>query len=278
MISKDKILVQLAKIGFFENEKVKTPATLLWKPDLVVRKNDENYFILFRTSNTILSGFLNRISKTSTKYHSIIIFEKKCKPTEEKDIISQGISIGYFTANKLNLLLRSPKKNLESQVKKKKLPVIDIFISSKQEIEEREFVAEIIEKLRQIHSYPFNPPHKIEYNKFDLNKLYQYIDSEVDKCEWIVFVLEDNYSEVVSYEINRAIKKLEHNNIFMFVKSTKNCQLAWKKELTKVKKLETKSIKYLPYSSTNDLEITLTKAIHVRMNEIYKKNKISVTE
>jgi len=43
-------------------------------------------------------------------------------------------------------------------------------------------------------------------------------------CEWIVIVLEDNYSSVVNYEITKAVKEFDHNNIFMFIKLTNACQ------------------------------------------------------
>lgn len=276
MINKDKILVQFAKEGFFENQKLKQPTSLLWQPNLILNNELGTYYILFRASNTLLPAFLDRISKTASKFNSLIIFEKKCTNKEENEIISQGISIGYFICGKLILKIRTQKKEIAVETKKK-LSVIDIFISSKQDISEREFVAERIETIRKIYSYPFNPPKLIEYHKFDIKDLYNYINSQIDICEWIIILLQEEYSEVVRHEIKRAIKKIEHNNIFMFVKSTKVCQATWKKELDLIKKLESKSIKYLPYSSLADLEITMTKAINVRMNQIYKKNKISIT-
>lgn len=272
----EKLLVQFTKQGFVEIKNQKLPSKILWQPDFVVKKNNIKYFILLRTNNSILPAFLSRISKSSSQYDSVIVFEKKLSKTDENEIISLGISVGYFIDDKLTLKLRTQSKVVVKEAKKK-LQVIDIFVSSKQDIEERNFVEERLENLRKTNEYPFNPPHLIEYEKFDIGKLYKHIDSTIDKCDWIVIILEDNYSKVVNYEIKESIKKIEHKNIFMFVKSTKECHLIWKKELDLIKELKPPTIKYLPYSDLKDLEVTMSKAVHLRMAEIFKKNKISTT-
>ncbi|MEI6767142.1 MAG: hypothetical protein WCM76_16045 [Bacteroidota bacterium] len=275
MNSKDKILSQLFKAGYTEAKKVKLPTSLLWQPDLIFTKNSETYYVLLRSTNTILPSFLSRISNSSSKCNSLIIFEKKCSKTEENQIISFGISVGYFIQGKLTLKLRSQVKAVAKEAKKK-LQVIDIFVSSKQGIKEREFVAGRIEALRKINRYPFNPPNLIEYDSFAINKLYKHIDTVLDSCDWIIIILEDNFSnpKIVRHEIHRAVKKLKHENIFMFVKSTKLCQQGWKRELDFIKALIPPSIKYLPFSDISDLEVTMTKAIHLRMSKIFKKQKI----
>lgn len=272
----EEILGHFAKQGFLEIKNQKLPSSILWQPDFVIKKNNIKYFALLRTSNSVLPAFLSRISKSSSRYNSIIVFEKKLTRTDENEIISLGISIGYFINGKLALKLRTQNKTVIKEVKKK-LQVIDIFVSSKQDIEERTFVEERLENLRKINEYPFNPPHLIEYEKFDIRNLYKHIDSTIDKCDWIVIILEENYSKVVKHEIHEAIKKIEHQNIFMFVKSTKECHSKWKKELDLIVNLKPPTIKYLPFSDLRDLEVTMSKAVHLRMADIFKKNKITTS-
>ena len=273
MIDRVDILGHLKKQGYVEVENIKTPPALLWQPDLIVSKGIIKYYILFRSSNTILSTFFNRISNSSSTYNTIIVFEKKCIKKEEVEILSLGISVGYFISGKLTLKLRNQAKSLEKEVKEK-LQVIDIFVSSKQDILERKFVEDRVETLRKTNFYPFNPPHLIEYERFDLNDLYGYIDSVLDECDWIIIVLEDDYSRVVKYEIGRSIEKLSHENIFIFVKSSIACNTSWTEELEYIRNLETKSIKYIQYIDLRDLEVVMCRAIHLRMAEIYKKQKI----
>lgn len=273
MTSQNNIIVQFRKKGFHEEENHKTPSSLLWQPNFVLSKGVEKYYVLLRSSNTILPTFLNRISKSSAKYNSIIVFEKKCTKKEENEILSLGISVGYFINERLTLKLRNKLKALAREANKK-LQVIDIFLSSKQDIPEREFVREKVEALRKIHFFPFNPPRLIEYDKFDISELYEYIDSVLDRCDWIIIIIEDNLSPVVKYEIERAINQIAHENIFIFVKSSKLCQTVWKEELDKIKNLKPPTIKYLPYNKLSDLEVTISRAIHVRMNQIYNKQKI----
>lgn len=273
----ENILKQFIKNGFAEEKPAKLPTTIKWQPDLIVSKNDAKYYVLIRKGNTILPTFLGRISNSSSKFNSIIVFDKKCSKSDENEILSMGISIGYFVENKLTLKLKTSVKQVYMEVKKK-LTVIDIFVSSKQDISEREFIADRIEMLRKVHSYPFNPPHLIEHDKFDIRKLKPYINSVMDECEWFVIILEDNYSKIVSYELNKAIGQIHHDNIFMFVKSTKECHSKWTKELELIKNLIPPTIKYLPYTDKTNLEANLTRAINLRMGQIYKKHKIRTTE
>lgn len=277
MNSSDNIIKLFSKQGFIENKSMKIPTSIQWKPDLVFSKNELKYYVLIRKGNSILPSFLNRISNSSSKFHSIILFEKKCSKSEENEILSMGISIGYLIDNKLLLKIKSSNKSISKEVKKK-LTVIDIFVSSKQDITEREFTADRIEMLRKVHEYPFNPPHLIEHDKFDIRKLKPYINSIMDKCEWFVIILEENYSDIVSYELHRAIEYIKHENIFMFVKSTKECHNKWNKELNYVRNLVPPTMKYLPYSDSTNLEANMTRAINLRMSQIYKKNKIKTTE
>ena len=139
---------------------------------------------------------------------------------------------------------------------------------------DREFIFDRLEYLRKSNSFPFNPPHLIEYDRFSLPKLYKHIKEVMTNCEWIVILLEDNFSKVVRYEIKLACSIIRHENIFMFVKSTNNCHTNWEKDLEKVKELKT--IKYLPYNDSKDLEVTLTKSVNKRMIEIQKKKHIQI--
>jgi hypothetical protein len=248
MTSINEILVLFQKQGFAEVNENKLPSTIQWKPDIVVSKSKQNYYILYRKNNTIPPIFLSRISNSNSKFQTLIVFEKKCNRQDEKEILSMGISIGYLLNGKLTLKIKTNKKIVSKEVKEK-LSVIDIFVSSKQDIPEREFVSERLEMLRRTRGYPFSPPHLIEH---------------------------DN-SEVVSYEIKRAIETISHENIFMFVKSTKKCNKEWRAELESIKKLDPPTIKYLPYSDNATLETNLTKAINLRMDQLYKLNKITTT-
>lgn len=279
MIALDKLREQFIAKHFVELKISNAPSKLLWQPDLIFKKDKFIYLVLVKSNNSIPPAYLNRIADIpKANIIPLIIFAKKPSTSDEKSILTLGISIGLFQNGKisnLNIRKKLPTQQVQKEIKKK-LSVIDIFISSKQDIPERKFAEERIENLRKVNSYPFNPPHLIEYDKFRIAKLYAHIDEKLSICEWIVIILEDNYSPVVSYEIKKAIKGFDHDNIFMFVKSTAACQTAWKKELNKVKQLQSKSIKYLPYSDLSDLEVYLAKAIHKRINEICKQKNIDI--
>jgi hypothetical protein len=279
MIAMDKLKDQFINSGFVDLGTNKIPKSLQWQPDFLFSKDGYTYLVLVKSNNSIQPGFLDRVGIIPNgNFIPLIIFSSKPTSSDHKLITSLGISIGIFARGKLsNLTIQKKLSTLEVRKKNKgKLEVIDIFVSSKQDVEERKFIQDRIENLRRINSYPFNPPRLIEYDKFDIKKLYKHIDSVMSNCEWIVILLEDSYSKVVHYEINKAIKIIDHKNIFMFVKSTIACQNSWKSSLNKVKDLVSKSIKYIPYSDRSELEVALSKAIKTRINEICKRKKIEI--
>lgn len=182
MDSIEAIRSQLISLKYSDLPLSKLPKNLLWQPDIFISKGGFKFLVLVKTNGSIPPSYLNRIAETP-KYNAlpIIIFCKKPSITDEKLIMSLGISVGYFLKGKLcplKLKRRNSKREIQKEIKKK-LSSIDIFISSKQDIPEREFVADRIENLRRINSFPFAPPHLIEYDKFPINpisKLYSHID------------------------------------------------------------------------------------------------------
>lgn len=277
MTATEKIKSQLIANGYAEMPLSKCPKSLLWQPDLILSKDNSVYLVLIKSNNSIPPAFLDRISKIpSPNIIPLILFAQKLSVTNETEITSLGISIGYFIRGKIsNLKIKKklPRTTIRREIKKK-LEVIDIFISSKQDISEREFIKDRLEYLREAYSFPFNLPRRIEYDKFSLPKLYKHIKEVMTNCEWIVILLEDNFSKVVRYEIKLACSIIRHENIFMFVKSTNTCHTNWVKELEKIKALKT--IKYLPYTDSKDLEVTLTKSVNKRMVEIQKRKHIQI--
>jgi hypothetical protein len=277
MTVNDKIKVQLVNRGFVELSRNKTPKTLRWRPDLIFSKDGYIYLILIKSNNSVPPTFLNRIASIPKgNIIPLIIFSQR-PARDERFILSLGISIGYYSKGKLSELILKKKlsqKIIQKEIKK--LEVIDIFVSSKQDIPERKFIEERIEYLRKANSYPFSPPRLIEYHRYSLKNKYTYINKVMDMCEWVIIILEENHSKDVSYEINRAVRTKNHDNIFMYVKYNNTCQTAWKKELNKIKKLESKSIKYSPYSNQSELEVELSNHIKTRMIEICKKKKVNL--
>jgi hypothetical protein len=273
-----KIREQFKSKGYALNDNYKIPNDLLWQPDLIVSKNDLVYFVLVKSNNSIPPSYLDRISKIPKgKVNPLIIFEQKLKNIrDEEAILSLGISVAYFKNGRLgNFKLKKRKPlGIVKQEVQRKLNVIDIFISSKQDISERKFVKSIIEKEREVNYYPFNPPHLIEYDRFNMRSIYRHIDRVIDVCEWVIILLEDNDSPYVRYEINKSIKTKRAENIFLFVKLTKQCQDMWEKELKKVKTL--KSIHYITYSDLNELEVNLRRHMKSQMNKICKKRKVEL--
>jgi hypothetical protein len=271
----DNIRDQFINNGYTELTNYKLPKSLLWHPDLIFKKSEYTYFVLIKSNNSVPPSFLNRISSIPKEnIIPLIVFARKLNGREEKRILALGISVAYLIRGKLvhfNIKKKSPQSVFKREIKNK-LKSIDIFVSSKQDIAEREFIKGRIYYLRDVSFYPLFP-RLIEYDKFRINEIYKHIDDEMEKCEWIVFVLEENYSPYVKHEIGKALKTKEHDNIFMFVKLTNDCRTTWEKELNKVKKYN--SIHYMPYTNMNDLEVSLARAINTRMDQICKKEKIT---
>ena len=274
----EQVKEQFLNNSYKEVPNYKLPKSLLWQPDLIFSKNDFIYFVLVKTNDSIPPSFLDRISKVPKgKVIPLIVFSQRLKnKKDEKYILSLGISIAFFLRGRIvNVTIRKKRSpQIVKQEIKKKLRVIDIFISSKQDVSERKFMEDIINLEREVNYYPFNPPHLIEYDKFNIREIYKRIDQVMSICDWVIILLENNYSQYVRYEINKSIRTKRPENIFLFVKQTNICMITWKKELNKIKRLN--SIHYIPYSNNNELEVYLRRAIKTQINKICKRQSIEI--
>lgn len=269
----DKVKQLLLARGFEEVRDRALLKKLMWRPDFVVALEGYTYPTEVKGNLAVLPSLLNRISQASSDTVSpLVIFPEMPRASMLRQMSEFGISNGYLKNGEiasLELLKRRPKSTVRKEVRRK-LQQIDIFVSSRQEIEERKFVAERLEYHRKASSFPFGPPILIEHDKFHLNDLYGYIDEQLENADWFVNVLEDHHSDVVSYEIMAALDKIDHDNIFMFVKETAACKDAWNNELETIRQLPARTVKYLPYSNLTELEVDLAKAVNRRMREISK--------
>src|SRR5258705_10740635 len=147
MSTLEKVIEQFRNEGYHVSN-ISLPKKLLWQPDVILSKGSQIYFILFKNNNSIPQSFLSRISYTPKEnIVPVIVFGQKAKREDENSILSFGIGLAYFIRGKLahvNIKKKLPRKKIRKEIKKK-LPVIDIFISSKQEIPERTFVAGRVE-------------------------------------------------------------------------------------------------------------------------------------
>lgn len=278
MVDHSKIRHQFTKEGFAELSVSKTPESVLWSPDLLFSKDGYTFPVLVKTNDAIPPAFLSRIAQIKDqKIKPVIIFCQKPKPKDrkrtEESLLSLGISSGYFLNGKLTDL--QIKKKISPQAKKelRKLNSIDVFISSKQNIKTRKYIRGRLYFLRDTESYPFFA-RLIEYEKHPSDKLEEYIDEVMEQCEWIVVLLEDEYSKITFYELKRAIGTMNHNNIFVFVKETKKCKTTWNHALELLK--TSTSVTYLSYSNRPDLEIIFCSAVKKRMRQICKQKKIKI--
>lgn len=270
-----KVEEQFLHKGFVALSSDKTPSTLLWSPDLVFGKDGYRFLVLLKSNNSVPPNYLQRIANVPKgKINVVIIFGQRAAATVEDEILALGIGIGYFIKGRLSDLKirkKQPLGQVKKGIKKPELPVINIFISSVQKIEEREFVRDRLETQRLAFHYPFGRIRLIEYEDYHpMNDLYKHIREAMDDCHWIIFVLSDTHSKVVRYELYRAIRTFKQKDIFIFVRSTEACSASWKNELKKVKAL--RSIKYVPYSHKKDLEITLFDNVKTRMAAYYKQH------
>lgn len=272
-----EIISRFINLGYQEVLDFKLPTSLEWRPDFILSKDGYTFLVLTKSNNSIPPGYLNRIVNIpQAKFVPLIVFGQKMVSKQEKNIQLLGISFAYFIDGDLqNITLQKklPTRTIKREIENK-LTSIHIFISSKQDIDERLFVDHRLLKLRDIHHYPFFT-HLIEYDDYDNNELFEHIDEELDYCDWIVIVLEDEYSETVSYEIENSLKFISHKNILMFVKSTQVCKNIWKNELDMIKNLPNKSVHYLQFYDLNNLEVTLTRAVNSKMTKIMDRESVN---
>lgn len=260
--------------GFKVFKSFKYPKSLLWTPDIIAKKDNITYFILIRGNNTISPYILERMSKipkTSYELGILIVFVNKPNNKLLSQLGNRNIGFAFLSRNNFSKFRTNKAYNQKEISKTNKSNVIDIFISSVQDIDEREFVKKKLLSINHTFEYPIYP-QLIEYRRYNPKKIKKQILEKLKECQWILIILEENHSDYVKFEIKNSFKFLDHKNIFIFKKNTLKCSNTWLKEINFIKSNET--VKYIPYNDLEDLEVTIMQNILEHCNQCGMKNAI----
>lgn len=254
------------------------PQSLSLRPEVYSKKGKNKILFYIRKSNSIPEALVQRISlsKTGGNIDCRVVFCKKPNKTMLFLLSLYGVNAHYFIKNKLsNLLIVSPKKAIKKELKNKKIPTIHIFISSHQIIDERKIVKQLIEDLARGNRWPLFPICVEDNYDSNIKQTRKVIITEMDKSEWFIGILADEFRKDVNFEIRRAFSDkcpIKEKNIIIFLKLTKVSKKVWEKLINFIEKRQT--VRYHEYSDIRDLSAKVLGKLQYKIKEEHKKRKI----
>lgn len=279
MIEEIKIEHILSARGYSIQKNVSLPQ-LAWRPDLLVRKNGELFAVLIRKSDDIPESFLQRMAITKAKDKKIlarILFCKKPKLSGLRMASLYGVGVWYLDGGKLvdeqsKKVAPLPKMNVQKKRgrEQRKMPRLDLFISSHQSILERKIAAEVIKDLRDAHNWPLLPILIENDPKYSPKRVKKCIKDGMDRAELFVAILAKEYRPIVKDEIKMAFKTyFKGHQILIFVRDLKDRPILLQRLISWIEQQGT--VKYLPYFDESDFKTKLNGALMVKIQSICKK-------
>ena len=249
-----------------------------WKPDVFLTKGSESRAFLIRQTDSVPNILVERMALTRSRkkrFFINIVFLKDPKPQTKKTLALYGIGIQLMDVGKLVESRKS--KNFSASIKTKKLVVAnkkmrrtDIFLSSQQEIPEREAARRVINDINRKSRFPVFPFQAEDDDRFggSRSQTKRCIDEGLRRCEWFVGILAEECRYWVTYEVKQAIEKdFKDGDITIYVRTTLETQRAWKTLLGWIKN---KNFKYLPFSDKADLKTKLYRRILSKIERIHR--------
>lgn len=266
-----------------EDEKISQKFS--FEPSLLTIKQDSLRAFYLRTGNSIPSFYLQRLSlmKTISGFVTeiFVVFEKtppnavivECSRYGIGAIVSMGKSCKlvhpsqkWGSAIKINAIVKVPK-----------MSQIDLFISSKQVLEERDIAKDIIDLVRNSMKKPVYAKLVEEdqrYNEMSNKKLKELIELCLQEADYTICFLGDERRDIVAWEVKRALEILYVEQVIIFLKSSREAKHNWSGLIEFIHtqyELKGKTVKYIEYVDTRDFRNKFHERIMVLLEKIHQK-------
>jgi hypothetical protein len=260
--------------------KEKTPKWFSYSPNIIAKKDNDTLGIYIREGNSMPEVLIQRISSSSSIKRKVkfeIIFLKKPNSTTIQLLNLYGLGIGYIVKAKVKeiqtikpVLTKKISKNKGPQ--HKKMPTTEIFISSHQDIEERQEAKKLIEEFFPTHKIPFSPVLVEDDFSFTFSETKKCIDHNLNISELFLGILAEQYRPWVSKEIKKIFKMRNPNEIIIFIKSNKKTKTNWKNLTSWI--IKQKNVKYFEYVDTTEFKRKLNHCLMLKAKKIHQELKI----
>ena len=261
----------------------KIPARFRYAPDVLATKDGSTFAFFIRQSDSIPEVLIQRIASMRNpkkKLNFFVVFSKEPRKQSVKLLNLYGMGIKIVRNGKMKNAQRKVfevKKKIISKEQKreraKKMPLTEIFVSSHQEIEERNKSEDITEELYACWKFPFKAIFVEKDTRYSINQTDECIEDNLKNSELFLGILADEYRPVVDKkEIRRAFQLFDLHQIMIFVKANRNCKKNWSALIKWIKDKET--VKYVEYNDLTDFEIKLKRWLMERAQEIHNRLEI----
>jgi len=283
----------LKKRGFKKILINNSPKSLFWSFDLYAEDKKMAWAIEIRKNDEVNNVFIEKIKRIKKYAKPLLLYVLFLRPPKKKTfsiLKSEGVGILVLKEKEIFVVLNSKnfsKKFMKKKVTKKKLkkerkmPQINVFVSSKQYekqggkiLKERVKICNIINEIKNTHPIPIFP--LLVENTFDGGRKFKVkITKNIRKSDIFICALKEDYGEYIEYEIKKAFEHiLDKRLILIFVKNVnpENIEKPQLKLIQYVRK--TRKIQTLPYSGIPDFDSLVRQYLMKMITHLYKKNKI----
>ena len=258
-----------------------------FRPDLLLKNENTVRAFIVRRTNSIPLDFIDRFSEYAEIEGCIIerYIAFTNKPSDAiitKCTIEKRIAVCF--PYKGNIETIQPKGGFELQdiptvsIPEYEMPHTVIFFSSVEELPERMRGKRITENISARYKKAIFA-NLVERDKLQKTmtptELWKEIFASIDKDEYFLGILAEEYSSGVEGEIQRAMNIKSYDNIILLLKNNEQTRIAWRDLLYDIGirfEARRKTVWYMKYDDIEDFEECLRKEIMELISKKHKEN------
>lgn len=282
----EKLLLEFNLPDYIVREEL--AAQFKFRPDILLKNETTVRAFIVRKTHAIPFDFIDRFSEQVNIENCIVeryiaFANKPSDATIQKCITEKRIGVCYPYKGGIHTLLPDGGFAVEAidpivVVPSYEMPHTVIFFSSVEELPERLKGKRIVELINAKYKKAIFA-NLVERDKMQKtmtkHELWREIFASIDKDEYFLGILAEEFSSGVEGEIQRAMNIKSYDNIILLVKNNEETRAAWKDLLYDIGirfEARNKTVWYMKYDDIEDFEESLRKEIMDLISKKYKAN------
>jgi hypothetical protein len=246
-------------------------------PDLLFEKENELRAVVLRdTADELKESIVQRFAASQRIPNKAleIFFGFPEKPGLKILSACKNFLVGVLYIDRNGQVeLYAESKKIKGRKQRSAVPATHIFVSSIQELEERQEVKKIVDIQRESLRVPIFPMLVEDDQRYENNikKIWPIICDCMDECDYVTVILRGEHVDIIEEEIRRALELYDPAEILFYVKNDKVTKDAWELVL----RIATQAgVKYTEYFDVRDLYLKFNKRIMQVIKHLHDKHGV----
>lgn len=252
-----------------EYEQIALTPSLLFERESIIKA-----IVIRESFDSLPDSMLQRFSESKRIHNKTleIYFAFPSKPTAKILANCKLFGVGILYKNAKGAIdIYAESKQIKGRKKIAAIPKTQIFFSSRQQLEERNEGAALINDQRESLMVPIFSmlvENDQQYSS-DIRKLWPIICRCMDDCQYVLVILSGEYRRIIDRETRRALEFYDPDEILFYIKNDKLTKDEWADLINLVTQ---NNVKYVDYLDLRDFKLKFNQRLMKIIIKLHEDN------